>query len=37
MIALQDAALAQIVEVLANGLRGDVEAVGQAFDADPPL
>src|SRR6185295_19711968 len=37
MVALQDAAFAQIVEVLADRLRGDVEAIGQPLNADPAL
>jgi hypothetical protein len=32
---MQDAALAQIVQILADGLLGDVEAVGKALDAQP--
>src|SRR5262245_34236919 len=37
MIALQHPTLAQIVEVLANGLGGDAEAVGQGRDAAAAL
>src|SRR5262245_14187873 len=36
MDAVQQPAVAQVVEVLADGLRRDVEAHGKVVDADPP-
>src|SRR6185503_21230417 len=37
VIALQHPALAQVIEILAYCLRGDVEAVGQRLHADAAL